>query len=199
MDNIRGRETTYGDDVFSQRLRALMEDQNVTQQELANVAGVTRQTVSLYAEGTSQPKAEKLQKIAQYLKVSTDYLVGLSNVQHPYSASAVDELGLSELSIECIKNLRTQIIPTEEDDDRRTLLDVLDSMLSVPSIYDFLRMLGALSSPSIETEPRMRFALGDSVSPVEVYTAALHKNLKLMVQDIMDADAKMKRRNSRAT
>lgn len=64
---------------FPQRLRYLMEKQNVTQQELGNSLQKTRQAIGYYADGSSSPDWETLAKIAKYFKVSTDYLLGLTD------------------------------------------------------------------------------------------------------------------------
>lgn len=65
--------------MFPQRLRYLMEKQNVTQQELGNSLQKTRQAIGYYADGSSSPDWETLAKIAKYFKVSTDYLLGLTD------------------------------------------------------------------------------------------------------------------------
>ena len=65
---------------FALRLKNLMDD-TTTQQQLADVLNITRQTVSLYLNGSSLPPIEKLVEIANYFNVSTDYLLGLTDVK----------------------------------------------------------------------------------------------------------------------
>lgn len=69
------------DGIFATRLRDLMKNAKATQQDVAAAVGTTRQAISQYADGSVQPNIEKLYKIADYFKVSSDYLLGLSDVK----------------------------------------------------------------------------------------------------------------------
>lgn len=53
---------TVSDDfrVFSERLSDLMKERGLKQQDLADVLGIKRQTVSLYMTGQSMPDAAQL-------------------------------------------------------------------------------------------------------------------------------------------
>ena len=64
------------------------------QKELANAIGVTDNTISYYCSGSRSPNIEQLLNIADYLDVSTDYLLGRTSDPN-LSPSATDELGLS--------------------------------------------------------------------------------------------------------
>ncbi len=68
--------------IFAVRLKNLMSI-NTTQQQLAEVLNVTRQTISLYLNGATLPPLEKLVDIANHFMVTTDYLLGLSDVSFP--------------------------------------------------------------------------------------------------------------------
>lgn len=68
-------------DTFPTRLRALIDERNATQSEMALSAGVSRQAISQYANGESVPNADKLAKLASYFGVSADYLLGLTDVK----------------------------------------------------------------------------------------------------------------------
>lgn len=86
---------------FATRLRQLIKDRNVTQDAIATHVGVSRQTVSQYVNGLSDPGFETLVKIADYFDVTADYLLGRTD--EPSSRpSAVEELGLSTRAIEHI-------------------------------------------------------------------------------------------------
>jgi len=60
---------------FAQRLKALRVQKNLSQQELAEKAGLSNILVSRYERGVSRPAADKLKQIADTLEVSTDYLL----------------------------------------------------------------------------------------------------------------------------
>ncbi len=98
----RGSSTEKYNSVFASKLRGLFkENPDVTQGQLAELLGVTRQTVSQYVNGISEPGYDALIKIANHFSVSLDYLLGRSkektsdiNIQ-----AACKTTGLSETSV----------------------------------------------------------------------------------------------------
>ena len=79
-ENKKGRrkkEIGYNS-VFATRLRKLMEEKSTTQPQLAEAVGVTRQAVGQWKDGNTVPDILDFQKIADYFKVSADYLLGRS-------------------------------------------------------------------------------------------------------------------------
>lgn len=63
------------------RLRELRKERNVTQQELADEMLVTTRTLARYELGEREPRLPMVFDLADYLKVSIDYLVGRSDVR----------------------------------------------------------------------------------------------------------------------
>lgn len=63
------------------RLRDLREDNELTQQELANILKVDRSTYGGWEIGKDTIPLRKLNEVANYFKVSIDYLTGLSDVK----------------------------------------------------------------------------------------------------------------------
>ena len=66
------------------RIRALREDHDKTQQELADLLHVNRRTYSAYENGVNAVPLDILAAIAQLHQTSTDYLLGLTDEQKPY-------------------------------------------------------------------------------------------------------------------
>jgi len=60
---------------FPQRLRKLRHEADISQLDLANAIGVTKSTISLYEQGDSVPDVKTLVKIADFYKVSCNYLL----------------------------------------------------------------------------------------------------------------------------
>ena len=84
---------------FPVALRALMSEKPATTQEkLAEITGKTRQTVSQYVNGISEPGYDTLIKIADYFDVSIDYLLGRTKDRRK-TPSVYDQIGLSEKSV----------------------------------------------------------------------------------------------------
>lgn len=67
--------------VFPERLREAMQKRGVTQQELAEYVGKSRQAIGYYADGSSSPDWETLANIARYFGISADWLLGLTDIQ----------------------------------------------------------------------------------------------------------------------
>ena len=65
---------------FSQRLSFLREQADITQAEVARNIHVDKQTISQYERGVRRPNFDLLEKLCDFFNVSSDYLLGLSDV-----------------------------------------------------------------------------------------------------------------------
>ncbi len=61
---------------FSTRLRDLRKEKNCTQRQLAEILGLTANSVCEWEKSRSEPSIETITHLAQYFNVSTDYLLG---------------------------------------------------------------------------------------------------------------------------
>ncbi len=57
-------------------LRQLRKDAKRTQQQMADVLGITQQAYAAYENDKSSPPKDVLEKIADFFGVTTDYLLG---------------------------------------------------------------------------------------------------------------------------
>lgn len=90
-------------DPFPVRLRKLKDSRKVTQEDLAKVLNVTsRQSVTGYTDGSTVPTIDKVIALAKYFDVSTDYLLGLSEVptRKEKMGAVCDYIGLSQDAVE---------------------------------------------------------------------------------------------------
>ena len=62
---------------YSERLRALREDQDLTQNDIAKILGTTYQYYSTYEAGKRELPFSRAIALAKYYNVSLDYLAGL--------------------------------------------------------------------------------------------------------------------------
>ncbi|MCM1009143.1 MAG: helix-turn-helix domain-containing protein [Ruminococcus flavefaciens] len=92
---------------FSKRLIRLREQKGLTQQQLADKLQITRQSLSLYEKAERTINIELFAKIADFFNVSTDYLMGRTDVtsMNEDIQTACKVTGLSEPVIEHIKDL----------------------------------------------------------------------------------------------
>ena len=65
---------------LGERLKFLRKQKDVTQEELAARAGVGKQAISQYERGIRTPDYETLGALSDFFNVSTDYLIGKSDV-----------------------------------------------------------------------------------------------------------------------
>lgn len=62
--------------MFSKILKSLRIQRNKTQQEIADILGISRQGYAKYENNLGEPDNSTLSKLADYFDVSTDYLLG---------------------------------------------------------------------------------------------------------------------------
>lgn len=63
---------------FGETLRLLRKSHSLTQKEFGAKIGLSKAVVSKYETGMGYPSFDILVRIAQYFRVSTDYLLGVS-------------------------------------------------------------------------------------------------------------------------
>ena len=78
-------------EVFPQRLRGARTARNLSQSDLAQKTALQASAVSHFETGTRKPSFDNLKRLADALRVTTDYLLGRSD-QMDTSAATVDEL-----------------------------------------------------------------------------------------------------------
>lgn len=62
--------------MLNEKLKKLRKEKGITQSELAKIVGVSTSMIGMYETDARKPSYEVLTKIAQYFRVSTDYLLG---------------------------------------------------------------------------------------------------------------------------
>ena len=93
---------------FKDRLIKLRKELNLTQEELAKKIGYTRTAISAWEIGRNEPSNADTIKLAEYFNVSTDYLLGKSDIRNPEelknvkfaNAGGLDTKGLDEEDLE---------------------------------------------------------------------------------------------------
>ena len=70
--------------VIGERLAEVRKDHGDTQQTLADKMSVTKYTVSSWEQEKSEPNHEILTRICRLYGISSDYLLGLSNIDPAY-------------------------------------------------------------------------------------------------------------------
>ena len=68
---------------YTQRLKDLREDSDLTLEELAKKLGLKREQYRRYEVGINEVKASFIIKICEFYNVSADYLLGFTNDYKP--------------------------------------------------------------------------------------------------------------------
>ncbi|MPM39329.1 hypothetical protein SDC9_85962 [bioreactor metagenome] len=63
---------------FSDRLKQVMEEKNMSQAEISALTGIGKSSISQYLSGKNEPKPKAIEKIAEALDVSPGFLNGSS-------------------------------------------------------------------------------------------------------------------------
>ena len=66
---------------FAERLRELRKERHVTQKDMGEILGIQLRYYQCYESGDRRPDYEKLVALADYFDVTTDYLLGRSDVR----------------------------------------------------------------------------------------------------------------------
>lgn len=81
---------------FGNRLKTLRIKKKLTQQQLADLLGLTKSVISAYENGLRYPAYDVLIKIASIFKVSTDFLLGVEIKRE------IDTSGLTDEQVEAL-------------------------------------------------------------------------------------------------
>ena len=65
--------------MLSERLKEVREAQKLSQTEVAEKLGVSKQSIANWENGNIMPSIDMLIKISKYFNVSSDYLLGLND------------------------------------------------------------------------------------------------------------------------
>ena len=85
--------------MLSERIYQLRRQKGLSQEQLAEQIGVSRQAISKWEGGVSTPELEKLQALSQFFQVSLDVLVGQSDTDEaPSPTNAPDNSPASPFS-----------------------------------------------------------------------------------------------------
>ena len=66
------------------RLKSIREDRDITQKTVAEFLHIKQNTYSQYENGQRQLPLEALVKLSEYFCVSSDYILGITDVSTPY-------------------------------------------------------------------------------------------------------------------
>lgn len=83
---------------MAQRIKKLRCERNLTQSELADIAGVSRTCVSNWEKGIRIPESVSILKITKYFGVTVDYLCGRCEERNKVIAPPTFKMDISKLN-----------------------------------------------------------------------------------------------------
>ena len=158
--------------VFSERLRELRKQAGLTQDDVAGRVHLDKQTISQYELGKREPDFEKLERLCDFFNVSTDYLLGKSDVTVRLLTS--DELTLLNQknpgrSIPALKNIASGV-------SIESISNIEDYVLipdSWPGEYGALIVKDDSMSPLIQNGDTVIFRKQPNVSSGDIVIAII--------------------------
>lgn len=69
---------------YNEKMQILRDRKNITQKEMASMLGIKQQQYARYEKGINIMPVTYLPKICKILNVSSDYILGLTNIKEPY-------------------------------------------------------------------------------------------------------------------
>ncbi len=138
MPNNKKSCPDHYNDPFPSRLRQLIKDHDITQDQLSKAVGVSRGSIGQYANGDSSPKYDALIAIAKYFNVSTDYLLGLSSSRSvDLSAREIcDTANLTDGAFAALSSLSRSDADTPEEASRKQYAALLTNEIIERAITD---------------------------------------------------------------
>ena len=74
---------------YTRRIRDIREDNDLTQQQIAEILGTSQTMYARYKRGANELPIRHLIRLAEYYRLSTDYLLGLTNEKKPYPSKKI--------------------------------------------------------------------------------------------------------------
>lgn len=116
---------------LSEKILNLRKANNLTQEQLAEKAGVARQSVSKWESGQSLPELDKIVTLCEIFNVTTDYLL---------KPSEIDLLSVKTQMLENQqKNLENTMLKKEQK--KKTILGFISIYLIAFSIFILVRQI----------------------------------------------------------
>ena len=116
---------------FAERFRELRGD--MTQDKFADFVGISRPTVGFYENGDRLPDALVLKTIAEKCHVSSDWLIGLSDVKNAdmniHGISKITGLSSSSIEFLCITKRHKDDLFENRNTKKHYVIDVLNFIL----------------------------------------------------------------------
>jgi transcriptional regulator with XRE-family HTH domain len=95
--------------ILAKRLQELRKKNHLKQDDIANLLGVVRSTYGNYEQGTREMDLSGIIKLADFYKVSLDYLFGRTDLPFHYESYPEDEIEFIERALSLYQEMKSKI------------------------------------------------------------------------------------------
>ena len=126
---------------FGTRLKIIRKTRNITQSDLSKALGIAQSTVANYENNTRFPGESSLKELSEYLEVSLDYLMGLTDLrsvapQNITSEESIDEAVETYNSQELRNQILQYLVNGKELEATKILKDAFDKGFELTYIIE---------------------------------------------------------------
>ncbi|WP_335546992.1 helix-turn-helix domain-containing protein [Neobacillus drentensis] len=100
------RTTKGARNILSDRLYKLRKKYDLKQDDVADIIGVVRSTYSNYEQGTREMDYVSLIKLADYYKVSLDYMFGRTDLPYHENSYSPEEIEFMERALNLYQEMK---------------------------------------------------------------------------------------------
>lgn len=91
---------------FGSRLKEIRIENNISQKQVARDIGISTTTISQYESDSRFPNESMLKRLCLYYKISSDYLLGLTDTKHvPFGKDESKEKMITSKQMDLIYDL----------------------------------------------------------------------------------------------
>lgn len=107
-------------EVFSERLKELRREKDLTQLQFAKIFSVSGGTVAMWETGKREPNYETTMQLADFFNVSLDYLLGRTDLRDGYKIKTPAEL--ADVGVVDVEKSGSGVLTPEEVNAIRAML-----------------------------------------------------------------------------
>lgn len=111
---------------FSDRVKSLRTELNLTQKELANKINSSASKVGMWEAGKRDPGTDDLIILCEIFNVSTDYILGNSDIRNPYESKQEKKVEGTNIDLWLSKTDGYKELP---DEDKELISSIAKNLL----------------------------------------------------------------------
>ena len=142
--------------MFQKRLAGLIAQNGINMNKLSSATDISSGLIHYYVKGEKKPSLENLIKISKYFRVSSDYLLGLSNEKD--EKPAFNAANVNNSAVRHREPLSLPLSPPPSSDEEAELLRIF-SLLGVRRRHKLLNLAFSLEE-ELEKEKKSERAQG---------------------------------------